>query len=105
MSDPTALRSPDPVNPRFTANRADQLWVADFTYLRCHEGLVFFSFVFEVVRQVCVAAGVEFEGGGTFSAARPLLRQLWGNTRARRHKIPRSESPCLWAQIGALAVL
>lgn len=48
IADPTALRSPDLVNRDFTATGPDQLWVADFTYLRCHEGLVFFSFVIDV---------------------------------------------------------
>ena len=32
----------------FTAARPDELWVADFTYLRCWEGLVFFAFVIDV---------------------------------------------------------
>jgi putative transposase len=45
--DPTAQRPPDLVNRDFTASRPDELWVADFTYLRCHEGLVFFSFVLD----------------------------------------------------------
>jgi len=45
--DPTALRPPDLVNRDFTASRPDELWVADFTYLRCHEGVVFFSFVLD----------------------------------------------------------
>jgi transposase InsO family protein len=46
--DPTAVRPPDLVERNFTASRPDELWVADFTYLRCHEGLVFFSFVIDV---------------------------------------------------------
>jgi hypothetical protein len=53
ITDLAALRSPDRVNRDFTARRPDQLWVADFTYLRCWEGLVFFSFVIDVYsRQV-----------------------------------------------------
>ncbi len=32
----------------FTAERPDALWVADLTYLRCWEGLVFFAFVIDV---------------------------------------------------------
>jgi putative transposase len=46
-ADPRARRSPDLVQRQFTASRADQLWFADFTYLRCWEGLVFFSFVID----------------------------------------------------------
>jgi putative transposase len=43
--DPRAQRSPDLVERDFSASRPDKLWLADFTYLRCWEGLVFFSFV------------------------------------------------------------
>ncbi len=46
-ADPTALRSPDRVKRDFTASRPDEKWFADFTYLRCWEGLVFFSFVID----------------------------------------------------------
>ncbi|HEX5925915.1 MAG TPA: DDE-type integrase/transposase/recombinase [Baekduia sp.] len=44
---PRALRAPDLVDRDFNATRPDELWVADFTYLRCWEGLVFFSFVID----------------------------------------------------------
>ncbi|MDX6369529.1 MAG: putative transposase [Gaiellaceae bacterium] len=46
--DPAATRSPDLVNRDFTADRPDALWVADFSYVRCYEGMVFFSFVIDV---------------------------------------------------------
>jgi putative transposase len=39
-ADPVALRSPDRVKRDFTASRPDEKWFADFTYLRCWEGLV-----------------------------------------------------------------
>lgn len=45
--DPAALRPPDLVDRDFSADRPDTLWVADFTYLRCWEGVVFFSFVID----------------------------------------------------------
>jgi putative transposase len=32
----------------FTAEHPNQLWVADFSYLRCWEGMVFFNFVIDV---------------------------------------------------------
>jgi putative transposase len=47
VPDPGALRPPDLVDRDFTASRPDELWLADFTYLRCWEGLVFFSFVID----------------------------------------------------------
>jgi putative transposase len=46
--DPTARRPPDLVERDFTAARPNALWVADFCYLRCWEGVVFFSFVIDV---------------------------------------------------------
>jgi putative transposase len=46
-SDPSARRAPDLVQRDFSATRPDALWVADFTYLRCWEGVVFFSFVID----------------------------------------------------------
>ena len=45
--DHSAVRHPDLVNRDFTAPGPDRLWLADFTYLRCHEGVVFFSFVID----------------------------------------------------------
>jgi putative transposase len=48
IADPSATRSPDRVCRDFTAKAPDRLYVADFTYLRCWEGVVFFSFVIDV---------------------------------------------------------
>ena len=45
-SDP--LRVTGPGQPRLHRDRADRTWVADFTYLRSWEGVVFFSFVLDV---------------------------------------------------------
>ncbi|MGH8429668.1 MAG: IS3 family transposase [Solimonas sp.] len=60
FADPAAVRAPDLVNRDFTAGRPDALWVADFTYLRCWEGLVFFSFVIDVFSRRIV--GWQFAG-------------------------------------------
>ena len=48
IADPAAVRPPDRVNRDFTAAGPDRLWVADFCYLRCWEGVVFFAFVIDV---------------------------------------------------------
>ena len=45
--DPQAQRRPDLVERNFSANGPNRLWVADLSYLRCWEGLVFFSFVLD----------------------------------------------------------
>jgi putative transposase len=58
--DPAAHRAPDLVKRDFSAERPDQLWVADFTYLRCWEGVVFFSFVIDVCSRRVV--GWQFAG-------------------------------------------
>lgn len=46
--DPRATRPPDLVERDFSADGPDRLWVADFTYVRCWEGMVYFSFVIDV---------------------------------------------------------
>jgi putative transposase len=53
-SDPRTLRRPDLVARDFRAERPDELWVADITYLRCWEGLVFFAFVLDAYSRMVV---------------------------------------------------
>jgi transposase InsO family protein len=48
IGDPAAEQRPDLVCRDFTAVAPDRLWVGDFTYLRCWEGRLFFSFVIDV---------------------------------------------------------
>ena len=55
--DPGARHRPDLVNRDFTAERPNELWVADFSYLRCWEGVVFFSFVIDVFSRKVVGWG------------------------------------------------
>jgi putative transposase len=45
--DPAARRQPDLVERDFSAEGPNRLWVADLSYLRCWEGLVFFAFVID----------------------------------------------------------
>jgi putative transposase len=45
--DPAARRRPDLVDRDFTAAGPNRLWVADITYLRCWEGVVFFAFILD----------------------------------------------------------
>jgi len=51
---PAALRHPDLIKRDFKASRPDEKWFADFTYLRCWEGLVFFSFVIDAYSRMIV---------------------------------------------------
>jgi putative transposase len=45
--DPVARRRPDLVERDFSAGGPNELWVADLTYLRCWEGVVFFAFILD----------------------------------------------------------
>jgi putative transposase len=45
---PAHDRAPDLVCRDFTADGPDRLWVADFTHVRCWQGVVYFSFVIDV---------------------------------------------------------
>jgi len=49
-----AHRRPDLVNRDFTAEGPNRLWVADLSYLRCWEGLVFFAFVLDAFSRLVV---------------------------------------------------
>jgi putative transposase len=52
--DPAAQRRPDLVQRDFTASAANRLWLADFTYLRCWAGVVFFAFVIDAYSRMIV---------------------------------------------------
>jgi putative transposase len=45
--DPDAHRRPDLVRRQFSVEAPDRLWVADLSYLRSWEGVVFFAFVLD----------------------------------------------------------
>jgi putative transposase len=48
ISDDSAERPLDRVNRQFAANRPNQLWVADFTYVATWSGFVYVAFVIDV---------------------------------------------------------
>jgi putative transposase len=45
--DPLAKRRADLVQRDFSARSPDRLWLADLSYLRCWEGVVFFAFIID----------------------------------------------------------
>jgi putative transposase len=53
-ADPNARRRPDLVQRNFAVRAPDRLWVADLSYLRCWEGLVFFAFVIDAFSRMVV---------------------------------------------------
>jgi putative transposase len=78
--DRAATRSPDLVNRDFTADRPDVLWVADFSYVRCDEGMVFFSFVLGVFSRRIV--GWQFAGHMRTDLVLDALRMALTRRRA-----------------------
>ena len=58
--DLVARRRPDLVERDFSAGGANELWVADLTYLRCWEGVVFFAFILDAYSRRVV--GWQFAG-------------------------------------------
>jgi putative transposase len=52
--DPPADRRPDLVERDFNTERPNKLWVADISWLRCWEGLVFFAFVLDAFSRMVV---------------------------------------------------
>lgn len=54
IRDDTAARAPDLVDRQFAATRPNQLWVADFTYVRTWPGFVYAAFVIDVYSRFIV---------------------------------------------------
>lgn len=52
--DAAACRPADLVERDFNASSPDELWFADFTYLRCWEGVVYFAFVIDAYSRAIV---------------------------------------------------
>lgn len=54
IANPAHARNPDLVQRDFSATRPDELWLADFTYLRCQGRVLFFSFVIDAYSRMIV---------------------------------------------------
>lgn len=80
--DPDGHRRPDLVQRDFSAAQPDELWLADFTYLRCHEGVVFFSFVIGAYSRRIV--GWQFASHATAPMTSPPSPTRSTPARARR---------------------
>lgn len=52
--DPTAVRAPDLVKRDFTAERPDELWVTDLTYVPTWSGVAYVSFITDVYSRMIV---------------------------------------------------
>ena len=104
--DPQAQRRPDLVERNFTARGANELWVADLSYLRCWEGLVFSAFVIDAYSRKVVGWQLAAHMRTTLvlDALRMALWQrgpgadvqLVHHSRPRRLNTPRSTTPKRW---------
>jgi putative transposase len=54
IPDPEAHKRPDLVDRDFTAEAPNRLWVADFTHLRCWEGVLYLAFIIDVFSRMIV---------------------------------------------------
>jgi transposase InsO family protein len=80
ISDPNAQRPADLVERDFSASRPDELWVCDFTRVRCWDGVLYFAFVIDVFSRRVV--GWQLAGHMRTSLVLDALRMALG-TRAR----------------------
>jgi putative transposase len=84
--DPVARQRADLVNRDFTARGPNELWVADFSCLRCWEGVVFFGFVIDVFSRKVV--GWQFAGQMRTMLVLDALRMaLWTRERVREVRL------------------
>jgi putative transposase len=79
IADPAAQRPADLVKRDFTAPAPDRLYVCDFTYLRCWEGRVYFSFVIDVFSRRIV--GWQLAGHMRTTLVLDALRMALGTRR------------------------
>ena len=93
--DPAARRRPDLVDRDFTAAGPNRLWVADLTYLRCWEGVVFFAFVIDAYSRRIVGWQLAGHMRTTLvlDALRMALHQRGGRRRRRARPSLRSRQP------------
>ena len=74
-----AVASPDLLDRDFSAERPDEKWCADFTYIRCWEGVVFFSFVIDCFSRMVV--GWQFAGHMRTELVQDALEMAVGQRR------------------------
>src|SRR5947209_14467144 len=74
--DRAATRAKDLVGRDFTASEPNRLWVGDFTYIRCWEGIVYFSFVIDVFSRMVV--GWQLAGNMRTTLVLDALRMALG---------------------------
>ena len=85
IPDPDVQRAQDLLGRDFTAERPNHKWVADLTYGRCWEGVVYFSFVLDVFsRMVC---GWQFASHMRAELVLDALEMAVGSRRPDREQL------------------
>jgi transposase InsO family protein len=104
IPDPAALRPPDRVSRDFTAAGPDELWVGDFCYLRCWEGVVFFSFVIDVWSRKIVGwqLASHMRTDLVLEALGMALSQRRAGADVELVHHSDSETPMRWLELGGL---
>lgn len=89
VSDPNDQRAPDLVKRRFIAQRPDELWVADFTYVDLESGrFVYAAFVIDTFAGLIV--GWECSGSKRQRFVQSAIRQAAGFRRIQGNPLPGS---------------
>jgi putative transposase len=82
IADSAGRQRPDLVERDFSVERPNALWVADFTYGRCWEGVVFFAFVLDVFSRMVV--GWQFAAHMRTELVQDALEMAVGSRRPDR---------------------
>jgi transposase InsO family protein len=87
QADPLAQRRPDLVQRDFAAAGPNELWVADISYLRCWEGLVFFAFVLDAYSRMIVGWQLAGHMRTDLAVTATVARSTRASTTPRRSSI------------------
>jgi len=98
VPDETAMRPSDLVCRRFTAERPDQLWVADFTYVRTWSGFCYAAFVIDVFSRMIVGWSLS-SSLRTEMPLEALEMALWQRGGALPDLVHHSDRGCQYTSI------
>jgi putative transposase len=96
--DETALRAADLVSRHFLALRPDQLWVADFTYVRTWAGFCYAAFVIDVFSRLIVGWSLS-ASLRTEMPLEALEMALWRRGRSLEGLVHHSDRGCQYTSI------
>ncbi len=97
------VTSPDLLDRDFSATRPDEKWCADFTYIRCWEGVVFFSFVIDCYSRMVV--GWQFAGHMRTELVADALKNAAATTLIEPDAIWHSDRGSVYTSAGFRALV